>query len=150
MSAVRRVSHVGVCVSDVERSIAFYRDGLGFQPVHELRVEGEPSDTLLKLRDVRLHAVYLERDGVRIELLHYQSPKSPARAPVRSMNDLGFTHLSVVVDDIDAALEPLEAAGATIERDTRIRFGDRTVAAMIRDPDGLLIELVLGDPTTLR
>lgn len=93
MSAVRRVSHVGVCVSDVERSIAFYRDGLGFQPVHELRVEGEPSDTLLALRDVRLHAVYLERDGVRIELLHYQSPKSPLRAPVRAMNDLGFTHL---------------------------------------------------------
>lgn len=147
MSVVQRVSHLGICVSDLERSIAFYRDGLGFQKVHVLSVEGEPSDTLLQLRDVRLHAVYLERDGLRIELLHYQTPPSPPRAPVRSMNDLGFTHLSLIVADIEANLPALEAAGATIEHATRIRAGDRTVAIMVRDPDGLLLELVARDPT---
>jgi glyoxylase I family protein len=144
---VRKVSHIGLCVSDVERSVAFYRDALGFAPVHELRVEGEPSDSLLRLRDVKLHAVYLERDGFRIELLHYASPRSPAKAPAREMNDLGFTHLSVIVESIDEALSRLERAGAPPEPGTRIEIGGHVVAAMVRDPDGLLIELVLRDPT---
>jgi catechol 2,3-dioxygenase-like lactoylglutathione lyase family enzyme len=131
----------------MERSIAFYRDGLGFTPVHELRVAGEPSDTLLRLRDVRLHAVYLERDGLRIELLHYDAPRSPSKPPARAMNDLGFTHLSVIVASIDESLPRLERAGAVLEPETRIEVGGRTVAVMVRDPDGLLIELVLRDPT---
>jgi catechol 2,3-dioxygenase-like lactoylglutathione lyase family enzyme len=144
---VRRLSHLGICVSDLERSVAFYRDALGFTAIHELRVEGEPSDSLLRLRGVRLNAVYLERDGLRIELLHYESPRSPETAPARAMNDLGFTHLSVIVADIDEALARLEEAGARIDRDTRIEIGGRIVAAMVRDPDGLRIELVLRDPT---
>lgn len=147
MSIVRKLSHVGICVSDVERSIAFYRDALGFEQVHDLRVEGEPSDSLLQLRGVRLHAVFLQRDGLRIELLHFESPRSPSESGSRPMNDLGFTHLSVMVASIDEALPRLEAAGASIDQDTLIRIGGRTVAGMVRDPDGLRIELILRDPT---
>jgi catechol 2,3-dioxygenase-like lactoylglutathione lyase family enzyme len=63
------------------------------------------------------------------------------------MNDLGFTHLSVIVASIDESLPRLERAGAVLEPETRIEVGGRTVAVMVRDPDGLLIELVLRDPT---
>lgn len=146
MSVISKVSHIGVCVSDLERSIRFYCDVLGFvrsETMADVHVEGEPSDTLLKLRDVKLDAVYLERDGFRLELLHYERPRSPARAPERSMNDLGFTHLSVQVPDVKLVLEKLEALGVAIDRDTVIEFGGMTVAAFVRDPDGLGIELVI-------
>jgi glyoxylase I family protein len=145
-SPISKVSHIGVCVSDLERSLRFYRDVLGFvvsDTMPEVRVEGEPSDTLLKLHDVKLHAVYLERDGFRLELLHYASPRSPAAPPVRAMNDLGFTHLSVRVADVAATLAKLAAAGVTVDRDTVIEVGGLTVAAFVRDPDGLGIELVI-------
>ena len=69
-----RLTHVGLCVADARRSLAFYRDALDFRFARELEVKGEPSDTLLRLRDVRLRAIYLERDGFCIELLHYASP----------------------------------------------------------------------------
>jgi len=141
---VARVSHIGICVSDMERSIAFYRDALGFTVTSELRVAGEPSDTLLSLRDVELHAVYIERDGFRLELLHFGSPRSPARPPERRINDLGLTHLSVQVANVDEALARLEEQGASVDRPTRIAAGgDRAVAAFVRDPDGLPIELIL-------
>ena len=81
-----RLTHVGICVSDMERSLRFYRDTLGFAAsgaFPELRVENEAADKLLALRGVALHAVYLERDGFRIELLHYARPASPAVAPRR-------------------------------------------------------------------
>jgi catechol 2,3-dioxygenase-like lactoylglutathione lyase family enzyme len=137
------LTHIGICVSDIDRSVRFYRDGLGFKHVSELEVAGEPAATLLRLNGVKLRAVYLERDGVRIELLHYASP--PRKPPPRphEMNDLGFTHMSFHVTDIEAALGALREAGAEILEDTVVSIpgGDR-VAAFVADPDGVLIELV--------
>src|SRR5262249_47922816 len=48
MLSIQRLTHVGICVSDLERSLRFYRDLLGFSPEHELAVDGEPTDTLLR------------------------------------------------------------------------------------------------------
>jgi len=146
-SVISKVSHIGVCVSDLERSMRFYRDVLGFavsETMPEIHVEGEPSGTLLRLRDVDLRAVYLERDGFRLELLYYASPRSPGAAPARTMNDLGFTHLSVQVPDVVAALSQLAELGVAIDHDTVIEVGGLTVAAFVRDPDGLGIELVIA------
>lgn len=138
-----RVSHLGICVSDLERSLVFYRDALGFAFESELRVAGPPSETLLRLRDVRLRAVYLVRDGVRIELLHYETPGHRGDGSPRPMNQLGLTHLSLRVDDLDEALAALEARGVRVLRDTRIEHAQlRARAVFVTDPDGTLVELV--------
>jgi lactoylglutathione lyase len=138
-----RFSHLGICVSDLERALGFYRDALGFEVESELRVEGEPAQTLLRLRDVRLRAVYLVRDGLRIELLHYESPGLVGDAGPRPMNQRGLTHLSLRVDDLDTALARLEAHGARALRETRIDNAKlRAKAVFATDPDGTLIELV--------
>jgi glyoxylase I family protein len=148
MVPLQRLTHVGICVSDMERSLHFYRDCLGFRHEHELRVAGEPSDTLLRLRDVDLHAVYLARDGVRIELLRFASPPGPPPRP-RPLNALGLTHLSFRVLDLEATLAALRAAGERVLEETVIRFPEfQSAAGMVIDPDGQPIELVQapGDP----
>src|SRR6266436_1556395 len=148
MVPLQLLTHVGICVSDMDRSLRFYRDCLGFRHEHELRVAGEPSDTLLRLRGVDLHAVYLARDGVRIELLAFASPPPPPPRP-RAMNEHGLTHLSFRVADLDAALAALRAAGERVLEETVIRFpAYQSAACFIVDPDGQLIELVqaAGDP----
>lgn len=142
-----RLTHLGLCVSDMDRALRFYRDVLGFAvstEFPELRVENEMADRLLSLRRVSLHAVYLERDGFRIELLHYASPRSPVAAPSRAMNDLGLTHLSIRVPDVRAAMEAIEAGGGRVEPGTTVEIEGLAVATFVRDPDGLPIELVLG------
>ena len=142
-----RVSHVGICVSDLERSLAFYRDALGFAYESELSVEGEPSQTLLRLAPVKLRAVYLVRDGLRVELLHYAAPGHTGDGEPRAMNRLGLTHLSLRVDDLAAASARLEAHGARILRDTEIDEPRlRAKALFATDPDGTLIELVETKP----
>jgi catechol 2,3-dioxygenase-like lactoylglutathione lyase family enzyme len=148
MLPIARITHVGIGVSNLERSLRFYRDLLGFTWEHELDVEGEPTDTLLRLRGTKLHAEYLTRDGVRIELLHFASPPAPPR-PERPMNQYGLTHLSFRVTDMDAVLDALRAAGERVLEDTVIRFPEwQSAACMIVDPDGQVIELVQapGDP----
>lgn len=147
--AVLRMAHVGICVTDLERSTRFYRDGLGFRFRSEFQVQGEPSDTLLQLRDVNLHAVYLERDGTRIELLHYIAPTAVGDGATRPMNGRGLTHLSLRVDQIETVLADLQRLGATIIGPSRIDIPGFDVAAVfVSDPDGTLIELVQspGDP----
>jgi catechol 2,3-dioxygenase-like lactoylglutathione lyase family enzyme len=149
MVPLARLTHVGICVADLDRSLRFYRDLLGFTYEHELHVAGEPSDTLLRLRDVDLHAVYLVRDGVRIELLRFASPPAPAHR-ARTMHEPGLTHLSFRVTDLDATLAALRAAGARVLDETIIRLPEfQAAACFIADPDGQLIELVQapGDPT---
>jgi len=146
-----RVSHLGICVSDLERSRAFYRDALGFAVESELEVEGEPSETLLRLAPVRLRAVYLVRDGLRIELLHYAAPGAVGDGAPRAMNALGLTHLSLRVEEIDASVARLAAHGASVLRDTRIDNAKlRAKAVFVTDPDGTLIELVETKPRDTR
>jgi catechol 2,3-dioxygenase-like lactoylglutathione lyase family enzyme len=148
MVPLLRLTHVGICVSDLERSLRYYRDLLGFEYEHELSVEGEPTDTLLRLRGVNLRAVYLARDGVRIELLYFASPSAPSPR-TRPLNEHGLTHLSFRVADLDATLDALRAAGERVLEETVIRFPEfQSAAGMVVDPDGQVIELVQapGDP----
>jgi glyoxylase I family protein len=138
-----RVSHIGICVSDWRRSLRFYHDVLGFRYLHELEVSGEHASRLLQLDDVVLRAVYLEREGLRIELLHYEQPGHVAETTPRPLNRLGFTHFSLRVDDLDAFVQELRDAGVEVRDDTRIEIpAVHTKAVFISDPDGALIELV--------
>jgi catechol 2,3-dioxygenase-like lactoylglutathione lyase family enzyme len=140
---IRRFSHVGVCVADLDRSLAFYRDALGFRELRRLEVAGEAPETLLGLHDVDLEAVFLERDGVRIELLHYRSPAHRGSGEPRPMNALGLTHLSLRVDDLVATIEALERAGARILHATRTWNAELASGAVFAlDPDGTRIELI--------
>lgn len=143
---IRRFSHVGICVSELERSLAFYRDALGFREVHRFDVAGDAPETLLGLRDVDLEAVFLERDGVRIELLSYRSPPHRGSGEPRPMNALGLTHLSLRVDDLADTIIALERAGARILHGTRTWNGERASGAVFAvDPDGTRIELIQSE-----
>lgn len=134
---IRRFSHVGLCVSDLERSLAFYAGALGFREVARIDAAGEESATLLQIPEVDVSAVFLERDGFRLELLHYRTPGHRGAGEPRPMNALGLTHLSLRVGDLEAAITALEAAGARVLWATRVPR-----AAFVTDPDGTRIELV--------
>jgi catechol 2,3-dioxygenase-like lactoylglutathione lyase family enzyme len=151
---VARVSHLGVCVADLARARRFWRDALGFRDAGGLAVAGEPAATLLGLPGVRLRAVYLERDGLRVELLHYEAPGALPRGdpPPVPMNRRGPTHLSLRVADLAAACAAIEAAGGRVLGETRIEIAAaRTRAVFALCPDGTRLELVEapGDPAAL-
>jgi glyoxylase I family protein len=149
---ILRVSHLGLCVADLERSLRFYCEGLGFRESSGLDLAGEPSATLLELPGVALRARWLERDGVRLELLHYPSPGSRGDGSPRPMNARGFTHLSFRVADLDAAVARLEALGGRALAHTRVENPRlRMRALFLTDPDGARLELLEGpgDPAAL-
>ena len=102
----------------------------------ELHPPDEPSSTLLRLpRPLGMTALYLRRDGLVLELLHFAGGAKPARE--RTMNEPGLTHVSVSVDDIDAVCARVAQYGGEVLADTNIGYG-----IFIRDPDGQLLELL--------
>lgn len=148
---VERLSHLGICVSDLARARAFYR-ALGFEERGALRAAGRATETLLELPGARLDAVYLERDGTRIELLHYDAPGTRGESSPRPMNALGLTHLSFRVRDLDETLAAIRASGGREIAASRVEIPEtRTRVAFATDPDGTRLELVEapGDPAAL-
>jgi lactoylglutathione lyase len=146
--SVQYFSHVGICVSDLERSIRFYRDVLGFELLSRVTV-GKEIAPLIELDGVELHSRFLERDGSRIELLYYVSPTARGPFGRRPMNQVGLTHLAIRVDDVESLARRIEAAGGKVWMDTRV--GDPAAGVELvyaTDPDGTRIELIQvpGDP----
>jgi len=149
---VQRLSHIGICVTDLEASVAFYCNALGFSELSRLEVSGPESEQLLQLKNVALRAVYLERDGTRIELLHFDSPGEVGGPGPRPVNQTGLTHLSFRVTSLDDTIASVESRGGHVLEGTRIEnpLYD-TSAIFVSDPDGLRIELLEspGDPNAL-
>jgi catechol 2,3-dioxygenase-like lactoylglutathione lyase family enzyme len=143
--SVRRLSHHGLCVADLARSLAFYRDGLGFSEISRVRFSDAATQRLLGIPGAVLDAVYLRRDGMTLELLHFPRPGVELAAGPRPVNQVGLTHLSFVVDDLDAALAQLDALGAAVLAETRIGEPGGPRAVFVTDPDGTRIELLEGD-----
>ncbi len=138
-----RFGHIGICVSDWERSLRFYHDVLGFRFVGEARESGPESERLLGLAPVDLHTGSLEREGVRIELRHFARPGSRGDGAPAALNELGLSHLSLRVEALDALLAELRRRGVHILEETRADLPQRGARAVfIADPDGTLIELV--------
>jgi predicted enzyme related to lactoylglutathione lyase len=121
-------NHVGICVTDLERSRRFYEQ--------VLKAPEEGTSKLLQIPEpVGLKAVYMVRDGLVLELLYYaQAEARPFRE--RVMNEPGLTHLSLSVGDIPAVLKKVVPNGGQVIEET-----DMEAAIIIRDPDGQIIEL---------
>ena len=133
-------NHVGICVTDLERSKRFYEQVLQFRYWWELEAPDEAAGQLLEIpAPIGLQAVYMVRDGLVLELLYYREAEVRPFTP-RVMNEPGLTHLSFAVGDIPTVLGKVVPHGGKVLEQTDIK-----AAVLIRDPDGQLIELASTD-----
>ena len=138
MSSHRTVfNHVGICVADRERSRRFYEGLLGFEFWWEIEPPDDRTAQLVQLPEpLGVHATYLVRDGFVLELIDY-SKREVHAGPERVMDQIGLTHISFSVSSLSGVLEKVEGFGGAVV-DGTVSEG----SAMIRDPDGQLLELL--------
>ena len=130
-------NHIGLCVADRERSRHFYEGLLGFQFWWELELPDEGTEQLLQLaKPIGVRATYLIRDGLVLELIDY-SKRDVHVGPERVMDQVGLTHLSLSVSNLGDVLAMVDGFGGSVVKETVTEQ-----FAMIRDPDGQLIELL--------
>jgi catechol 2,3-dioxygenase-like lactoylglutathione lyase family enzyme len=142
------VHHSAICTADVERSLRFWRDGLGFTELFDHTFTGDWPE-LFGAKSDRLRSIFLgdpqTPDCGIVELVEFQGaeealPTTPASRPPRH----GFFLLSLQ-RDVDETLSALAALGFTdgVRRITVAAPAGKTVAmAVITAPDGVLVELI--------
>jgi glyoxylase I family protein len=137
-------SHFGICVSDLEQSLAFYCGALGFEKAESHEIGSEFAG-LMDFPDVAVTSQFIRRGPTAIELLAFHEPSPFGERTRRAVNQLGLTHLSFRVRDVmAAAARVVEFGGAIVETSrTTIDFGGAALEFVYcTDPDGVRIELM--------
>jgi catechol 2,3-dioxygenase-like lactoylglutathione lyase family enzyme len=144
---VTRIDHVGITVSDLDRALAFYRDLLGLRLIGDTNVAEPEVAELLGLDSVQLRIADLDSgDGRIVELIQYVEPKG--RRISFESSDAATAHIAFTVDDLGVVRERLEGARAKIVSRRAITISepggafDGAICLYVRDPDGLILELV--------
>jgi lactoylglutathione lyase len=145
MPSITRPHHTGLQVRDLERSVAFYRDLLGFDEVFAWNPRAPYIGELVGYPDVDLHAAVLRppNSDVFLELLEYRNVD---RTPVdTSTANPGTAHTAYFVDDLDALYADLVAKGvASVSPPVTPTMGPNKGgrAVYLLDPDGIRVELI--------
>jgi catechol 2,3-dioxygenase-like lactoylglutathione lyase family enzyme len=151
------VAMVGLTVSDMDSSVAFYTRVLDFAKVTDDEVAGAPYETLTGVFGVRLRVVRLRLGDECLQLTQYlASPGRPAPVDSRS-NDRWFQHVAIIVRDMDSAYARLRSFKVR-HASTGPQLLPKTIpnaagirAFYFRDPDGHPLEILQfpadkGDP----
>ena len=144
------VDHINLVVSDLERSVRFYTELLGFKEVRRAHLEGQWIESIIGLKDVRANVVYMvaPEGEPRLELLCYESPCGEMIPAHSRANTTGLRHIAFRVKNIETAVKRLQQAqvqivGKTVAVPSTAITHDagKKVLCYFLDPDGILLEL---------
>jgi lactoylglutathione lyase len=144
MAVVTGFFHGGITVSDMDRALVFYRDGLGLEQEFDRILDAPYLKAVLGLEFDHIRAVYLNIPGGGfVELLEYVGIESLSAASRPC--DHGAGHLCLYVDDVEAMHARLVELGfaARSKRIVEITSGPNLGArsCYMADPDGYAVEL---------
>jgi methylmalonyl-CoA/ethylmalonyl-CoA epimerase len=127
-----RIDHIGVAVEDIDAAIALYEGSFEMKLAHRETVESQG-----------VEAVLLDVGEGHVELLAPLGPETPVGKYMAKNGD-GLHHVAYAVDDIDATLEKLTAAGLQlIDSKARVGIrGSRVAFLHPRSTGGVLTEIV--------
>lgn len=133
--------HTGLITKDINKSVHFYRDLLGFEVIQDFWDQSDYICKIIGLEKLKLHMVKLKSpDGSVIELLDYEShPTQPVQIP---FNNVGVAHLALRVEDIEYAYTFLKKNGVTFVSEPTLSSEGFAKVCLCYDPDGMRIELV--------
>ena len=139
---IERIHHVSYTVSDMNRALRFYCEGLGFEVADDRRASGSFPERLTGFQNASVRVVHLQGHGQGFELVEYFEPEGTAPAPRTC--DVGSSHMCYVVSDLDGLIAKLEGLGARslsppLTVDGGPNAGNRCVYLL--DPDGIPLEL---------
>jgi glyoxylase I family protein len=138
--------HTGITVSNLERSLEFWQNVLGFEFSHRAHQTPEMASEITGVAGAEIKlAVVKAPGGHKIELLEYLAPSDRKQHVDLRPCDVGSVHIALTVDDLDAVLQKIaasgwKAAGKPQTLTAGPNAGKRVV--YVRDPDGTTIEFM--------
>jgi short-subunit dehydrogenase/catechol 2,3-dioxygenase-like lactoylglutathione lyase family enzyme len=142
-----RLCQIASSVTDLRRTHRWYREVLGMAPAGGTNLFAGPLASLVQgiPRSASVCWWLLDRqDQIQLELFEFRSPLVRPLRPDWRPCDIGYTTISFSVDDLDRTTERAVAAGTPPLTEPLGAPGRRRVC--VRDPDGVLCELMEEDP----
>src|SRR5438046_686589 len=137
--------HTGITISNLERSLAFWRDVLGFELSHTAHQTGELAEEITGVEGAEIKLAVLKTpSGHKIELLEYLASPDRKHVEVRPC-DVGHVHVALLVDDLDAVLDKIAASGWKASgKPQTLKTGPNAGkhVVYVRDSDGTTIEFM--------
>ena len=146
---VLNVGHTGITVSDIDASIAFFHDVLGFEVSPKVRVSGAVFAALTGVIHAEIDVAFVKTPNHALELLQYVSPPRRPRPEAFRSDDPGFLHVCLKVKDIDRVVSAIGAAGfAAVSSVQTVMEGPAKGlrAVYARNHDGVCLELIEEPP----
>lgn len=149
MATMGLMQHVGICVSNMEKTLAFYRDILGLKQVASFEASMPEVAKVVEVPNARIKVTMLKsgegEEETVVELLEYLSPKGKPFPRDKAMNDVGISHVAFWVKDIDQAYEELKKKGVVFNcppQSIEVRDLGKIKAVYFKDPEGITLELM--------
>lgn len=141
------IHHMSFTVSDMERSVAFYRDILGMKVVWDsvqagVEFKGPVADNLTHCPGTVLHIVFLSIKEKLIELVTY-TPQGKQMVDNKG-SDTGSAHVCFKTENIQELYKKLSVNGTQLHCTPQNLGGVWVI--YFRDPDGIILEAMQGDP----
>ena len=142
--AILATNHTSFTVSDLDRSVAFFTEALGFNLVHRGGRDPALIEKVVGVPGANIEAAYIQGPGHRLELIQYKGPADRKQVESRPC-DTGFAHVAYDVDDIDAALAAAAPFGfKPLNPPQDLHHGPNAGGRVVytRDDDGVTVEYI--------
>ena len=136
-------NHTSFTVADMDKSVRFWTEMLGFKAASVSPRQGDWQEAVTGITDASLMVAHLYGHGHHIEFIQYLRGAIDGGAPQPAQ--AGAAHVCLEVDDIARTWNELLAAGATSQgKIAAVKAGPVAdcLAGYIRDPNGIIIELL--------
>lgn len=132
--------HHGVTVSDIEDSLAFYRDALGLPVEDRFTLSGQNFSRFVDVEGAEVEIVFFDAGGCAFEILDYRTPPGENVNDGVANNDVGAAHFCFEVDDVTEVYDDLSGEADFLSEPQTLESGAEVVYA--EDPDGNIIEFL--------
>lgn len=141
---VLSTNHTSFTVSNLDRSLGFYRDALGFEVTSRAPRDPALVSAITGVAGAEVDIAYVRGPGHSLELIEYTAPAGRGRVEARPC-DTGFAHIAFNVDDVDAAVVASAPHGfVPITAPVAINAGPNKGRKVVylRDADGVTVEFI--------
>ena len=138
------IRHIGVVITDVEQSLQFYRDALGFEILKQADESGTCIDNFLNIQNTNVTTIkMIDPNNNILELLYFNShPELSDINKSRRLSEIGCSHFALTVDNLDSLYSRLKGQGIEFNYPPQVSDDGNVKVAFCRDPDGTYIEMV--------
>jgi catechol 2,3-dioxygenase-like lactoylglutathione lyase family enzyme len=139
---ITAIRHVGLVVADLEKSLKFWCDTMGFVVSRQMEESGPYIDAMMGLKDVRVTTAKLAApDGNLLELLFLHSHPDKQQWEGKPYST-GFTHIALTVQNLNETYFRLQHLGVNFPSEPQRSPDGGVKVIYATGPEGVLLELV--------